>query len=121
MNYKSNRPGDDLTVSELGALASLDMLATTPAGYHIAKNVLGNFVNTVDTGGSTASWLLSVTEKDTIAPVKIATISSGDVFRYVKTYGTIYRHVPNPYDYSTDSFYSAFDGTTLTGLIISRA
>jgi hypothetical protein len=67
------------------------------------------------------TWVQSVTEKDTIVPEKIATIASGDVYRYIKTYGTIYRLVPSPYTYSGDSFYSAFDGTTLTGLIISRA
>lgn len=53
MSNRSNRPGTELTDSEVASIASLDLLGTTPAGQHIAKDALGNFVNTPDTGGGT--------------------------------------------------------------------
>ena len=54
------------------------------------------------------------------APVLTATIASGEVYSYVYGATTLYRHVPtaNPYG---DAFYSNFDGTNLSGLVVSRS
>ena len=51
MSNRSNRPGTELTDSEVATIASLDLLGTTPAGQHLAKDALGNIVNTPDSGG----------------------------------------------------------------------
>lgn len=53
MSYLSN-PGDNLTTQQQTILNTFIALATTPTGYHLAKDASGNFVNTADTG-STAS------------------------------------------------------------------
>ncbi|RTL04139.1 hypothetical protein EKK58_11160, partial [Candidatus Dependentiae bacterium] len=46
--------GGGLTPSQATALNSFIALATTPTGYHLAKDSNGLFVNTPDTGGSAA-------------------------------------------------------------------
>ena len=53
-------------------------------------------------------------------PVLAATIASGEVYSYVYGATTLYRHIPtaNPYG---DAFYSNFDGTNLSGLVVSRS
>jgi hypothetical protein len=43
--------GTPLTAAQATALNSFVALATTPAGYHLAKDSNGEFVNTADTGG----------------------------------------------------------------------
>jgi len=53
-------------------------------------------------------------------PVLNATIAGGDVYDYELDGVTRYRFVPNPYDSTQDAFYSDFDGTNLTNLIVAR-
>ena len=53
-------------------------------------------------------------------PVLEATITGGEVYRYVYEDGTLYRFVPTDYTASVDAFYRSFDGTNLTGLVAQR-
>jgi hypothetical protein len=51
-------------------------------------------------------------------PVLTATIAEGDVYTYTYQNSTLYRLVPS--GLSVDSFYTTFDGTTLSGLVVSK-
>lgn len=53
-------------------------------------------------------------------PSTQTTITGGIVIQYESDTETVYRFVPNPYDYDADAFYSGFDGTNLTGLLATR-
>jgi hypothetical protein len=53
-------------------------------------------------------------------PELIGAISSGAVFSYMLGGTTRYRHVPDPYDATQDAFYSDWDGSALSGLIVAR-
>ena len=55
-----------------------------------------------------------------VTPTLLTTIASGDVWQYTLIGVTRYRLVPSTYNATQDSFYSTFDGTTLSGLITSR-
>jgi len=56
----------------------------------------------------------------TTAPSQVGTTASGAVFSYVLNGVTRYRLVPTTYAAASDAFYSGWDGTTLTGLIVAR-
>ena len=51
-------------------------------------------------------------------PVLTTTIADGDVYTYTYQNGTLYRLVPS--GSAVDSFYTTFDGTTLSGLVASK-
>lgn len=52
-------------------------------------------------------------------PAFQSTIAAGDVYLYTYANGSLYRLVgSNPY---TDRFYSAFDGSTVSGLVVERS
>tara|TARA_R110002012_G_scaffold284722_1_gene475600 strand:- start:517 stop:1131 length:615 start_codon:yes stop_codon:yes gene_type:complete len=53
-------------------------------------------------------------------PTLNTAIVGGDVYDYELDGVTRYRFVPNPYDSTQDAFYSDFDGTNLTNLIVTR-
>jgi hypothetical protein len=53
-------------------------------------------------------------------PQFIANITNGTVYSYTYNSVTRYRFVPTTYDSTLDSYYSTFNGTTLSGLIVSR-
>lgn len=55
-----------------------------------------------------------------VEPSQVGTTGSGVVYSYELDGTTRYRFVPNTYDSSQDAFYSGWDGTSLTGLIIAR-
>ena len=67
--------------------------------------------------GPLYSWFDYVSMYSTI-PVKIATISDGDVYRYEYGSATLYRLVPS--GNLNDSFYSSFQNNTLSGLVSER-
>lgn len=67
--------------------------------------------------GAIRSWFDYVSSYSEI-PTLIATISDGDVYRYVYSNLTLYRLVPS--GNLLDSFYSNFDGSTLSGLVSER-
>lgn len=50
----------------------------------------------------------------------LATLPTGAVFEYILSGVTHYRFVPDPYDASGDAFYSGFDGSAVSGLIVAR-
>jgi hypothetical protein len=54
------------------------------------------------------------------APTLNAAITGGTVYNYTLDGVTRYRFVPTAYDAASDAFYTAFDGTTLSGLIVAR-
>lgn len=64
-------------------------------------------------------WIDYASHTDT-EPALNATIGAGAVYTYVWGGVTRYRLVPSPYTYTGDAFYSAFDGSTLSGLLVSR-
>jgi hypothetical protein len=66
-----------------------------------------------------SSWGFYSTHWDT-EPQFVANITNGAVYSYTYNSVTRYRFVPTTYDSTLDSFYSTFDGTTLSGLIVSR-
>jgi hypothetical protein len=53
-------------------------------------------------------------------PTLNTTLPSGPVYNYVYGGKTLYRHIPdlNPYE---DTFYSNFDGTNLSGIVVTRS
>lgn len=51
MSYRSNKPGSIATAAEKTMLDSFVALEETPSGEHLAKDALGNIVNTPDSGG----------------------------------------------------------------------
>ena len=53
-----------------------------------------------------------------VEPVLNTTIADGDVYTYTYQNGTLYRLVPS--GSAVDSFYTNFDGTTLSGLVASK-
>jgi hypothetical protein len=65
------------------------------------------------------NWMFFVTTWTT-PPTQVGTTASGIVFEYVFGGVTRYRFVPNSYDATLDAFYSGWDGTELTGLIVAR-
>jgi hypothetical protein len=71
------------------------------------------------TGSTSLDWNYFVT-KWSITPTLNTTIISGDIWEYTLSGTTRYRLVPTTYDATQDSFYSTFDGTTLSDLITSR-
>jgi len=68
------------------------------------------------------TWTRLVTQWDTPPTVagSVASPVAGTVYLY--TWGGVnrYRVVPTVYAAPNDSFYSDFDGTALTGLLVSR-
>ena len=56
----------------------------------------------------------------TTAPVQVGTTAAGAVYSYTLSETTRYRLVPSIYAAAQDAFYSNWDGTNLTGFIISR-
>jgi hypothetical protein len=71
------------------------------------------------TNNNLTNWTFLVTNFDT-SPTINGTITQGVVYNYIYDNITRYRFVPTIYDPKEDSFYSGFNGTTLTGKIISR-
>ena len=51
MSFRSNKPGTIATTAQQTMWDSFVALATTPAGYHLAKDASGAFINTADTSG----------------------------------------------------------------------
>lgn len=47
-------------------------------------------------------------------------ITGGTVIQYDTDTQTVYRFVPEPYNYDADAFYSTFDGSSVSNLIASR-
>lgn len=47
-------------------------------------------------------------------------VSGGTVIQYDSDTNTVYRFIPDPYDYDTDGFYQNFDGTNVSNLIVTR-
>jgi hypothetical protein len=56
----------------------------------------------------------------TTPPAQLGTTAAGAVYGYTLSGTTRYRLVPSPYAASQDAFYSAWDGITLSGLIVAR-
>lgn len=48
-------------------------------------------------------------------------VTGGTVIKYDTDTETVYRFVPSPYDYSEDAFYTDFDGSNVTNIIVSRS
>lgn len=76
-------------------------------------------ISDVPVPSSSLSWIEYVTGTSQ-EPTLNTTLASGPVYDYVYGSTTIYRHIPdaNPYG---DTFYTDFDGTTLSGVIVSRS
>lgn len=76
-------------------------------------------ISDVPVPSSSLSWIDYVTGTSQ-EPTLNTTLASGPVYDYVYGSTTIYRHIPdaNPYG---DTFYTNFDGTTLSGVIVSRS
>lgn len=70
-------------------------------------------------GDSGSSWGFYTTTWTT-PPTLIGATVSGSVFSYLLDSTTRYRFVPNVYNAAQDSFYSSWDGSSLSGLIVSR-
>lgn len=47
-------------------------------------------------------------------------VTGGTVIQYDTDTETVYRFIPDPYDYDNDAFYSSFDGVNVSDLIVSR-
>jgi hypothetical protein len=97
--------------------------------FEIAPNRYGEWITFKQTnqyysgGGSTNAvpaglkWIDYVSNY-AVDPVFEQSIASGDVYRYQYANDTLYRLVgSNPY---SDRFYSAFDGSAVSGLVIER-
>lgn len=79
-----------------------------------------NFTNTpAQIAEPTIQWIF-LASHFSIEPEEVATIDDGTVFKYTLEGVERFRLVPEPYDPSEDAFFEAFDGTTLTNLIIKR-
>lgn len=65
------------------------------------------------------TWIYYVSTWDN-PPEFIEDISGGSVYRYTQDAIIRYRFVPSPYVPSQDAFYSTYNDSTLSGLIISR-
>lgn len=68
---------------------------------------------------STTTWIYYVSTWD-IPPEFIENVTGGAVYRYTQDATIRYRFVPSPYVPSQDAFYSTYNNSTLSGLIISR-
>jgi hypothetical protein len=66
-----------------------------------------------------STWEFYVMNWDS-TPQFVANITDGTVYSYTYNNVTRYRFVPSTYDSTLDSFYSSFNGTTLSDLIVSR-
>lgn len=64
----------------------------------------------------------TVTISGTVTASGAATVSGqpGAVRSHTSGGVTVFRFIPAPYAAGLDGFYSGFDGTTLSGLIVSR-
>ena len=65
------------------------------------------------------SWVSLVMNWST-EPTLNAEIIGGEVYDYINNGVTRYRFIPNPYNPLQDAFYSSFDGSTLSSLIVTR-
>ena len=89
------------------------------------NNGLATFVRddatefTVDFSNLVLTWEYFVLNWST-NPTFNTNITGGRVFDYTLNGVTRYRFIPIPYNATGDAFYSSFDGTNLTGLIITR-
>lgn len=79
----------------------------------------------IDEGGSgsvtdsfTSSWTYYAMEYQ--PSTTGTTVTGGVVRQYDKNGDTVYRFEPSPYDYSLDAFYTNFDGSNVTNIIVSR-
>jgi len=92
-NLNTSSPRYEITLERVGAQG--------PAG--------------ADGGGN--SWLSYVTAFSSL-PSLVTTLPSGEVYTYLYNNDTLtlFRHVTP----TSDSFYSDFDGTTLTGLVSTK-
>lgn len=107
-------------ISSLGANSSDDITNLSLVSGVSVTDALNNLF--ADIG---FDWIDLVSSFKT-PPTINGAIGSGTVWNYVYDDGAggnvnRYRLVPSPYDPSLDAFYSGFDGTNLTGLIVTRA
>jgi hypothetical protein len=63
------------------------------------------------------SWIEMISQAE---PVFTADIGSGSVYTLTSSSITRYRFVPEPYDFSLDKVYGAFDGSNLSIELVSR-
>lgn len=68
------------------------------------------------------TWV-SYAAEFTVAPTAHPTppVAGGDVYTYVKGATTLYRHVPDPYDATFDTFYENYSAGVLSNPRISRS
>lgn len=125
---------NDVNTSLVGLQTQIDNLDFTYATDTILAAISGDIqdqIDNLDDGFATdaeltaletsiqKSWF-SLVNSWTAEPSLNINISGGDVYNYVYGGTTYYRFVPEPYDSTLDSFYSAFDGSNLTGAIATR-
>lgn len=72
---------------------------------------------TILEGSEVKAWINYVTEYE---PSTETSVGGGIVIEMTNSNGTVYRFIPEPYDYNEDKFYSNFDGTNLTNLLTKR-
>jgi len=65
------------------------------------------------------TWIYYVSTWDT-APTFVENIAGGSIYSYNHNATIRYRFVPSPYIASQDAFYSTYNSSTLSGLIVSR-
>jgi hypothetical protein len=106
---------NDVNSSLVGLQNQIDNLDFTYATDTILAAISGDIqeqLNKTDWTTLATTW--------TSTPTLNINISGGDVYDYEYGSTTYYRFVSEPYDSTLDSFYSAFDGSNLTGLIATR-
>jgi hypothetical protein len=76
-------------------------------------------ITSAQPGDLALTWAALATTWDS-PPTLAATIAAGAVYGYARGGVQRYRLVPSPYLAAQDAFYSEFDGTDLSGLIVAR-
>jgi hypothetical protein len=76
-------------------------------------------ITSAQPGDLALTWAALATTWDS-PPTPAATIAAGAVYSYARGGVQRYRLVPSPYVAAQDAFYSDFDGTDLSGLIVAR-
>lgn len=104
-------------MSETNIVAPVTITGQVTINAPISGSPTLNVVAPIAVSPNTESWIEMISQAE---PVFNADIVSGSVYTLTNSSITRYRFIPEPYDFSLDKIYGAFDGSNLSIELASR-
>lgn len=109
----------NIEVRLTGSQVALDAEYLDFVGQGVDVVQSGSGVQIQISGQATQTWIDYVSEWS-VEPFITGSTVDGDVWVYSQGLTTRFRFVPNAYDSTQDAFYTTWNGTVVSGLIVSR-